>query len=99
MDLHQKSLRIGAAALVCALLLRFFSGSVPQTLLRGLATPENLSFLLYLETGRMLRMVRPEVTAATEPEETAPPPVTLSPALAVFAPEDEALVEVNSVCG
>ena len=52
MDLHEKSLRVGAAAVVCALLLRLFAAGMPQQLLTQLANPENLALLLYLETGQ-----------------------------------------------
>ena len=99
MDLHEKSLRVGAAAVVCALLLRLFAAGMPQQLLTQLANPENLALLLYLETGQVLRLGLRE-TQPTLPSETQPPRETEpAPVLPVFAQEDAALVGVNSVCG
>lgn len=64
--------------------------------------------MLYLETGRVVRPAQPQ--APDPPVQDIPPQETQmqdaetptepkEPVQAVFAPEDAALVEVNSVCG
>lgn len=83
MDHHQRALRTGAAALLLAISLRLFSGGIFQPL--NLTVPTNLlSFLLYLQTGRIVRLPRPTqpptptqtvVSPTTEPPETQPPVV------------------------
>lgn len=107
MDLEQKVLRTGAAAILCAIGLRLLSGGLPEKLVSFLTSPETAAFVLYLETGRV---IRPEVPAAetTQPpettgtslstEQTAPPAVT-RPVLPVFSPGDAESVELVNVCG
>jgi stage II sporulation protein P len=83
MDHHQRALRTGAAALLLAISLRLFSGGIFQPL--NLTVPTNLlTFLLYLQTGRIVRLPRPTqpptptqtvVSPTTEPPETQPPVV------------------------
>ena len=83
MDHHQRALRTGAAALLLAISLRLFSGGIFQPL--NLTVPTNLlSFMLYLQTGRIVRLPRPTqpptptqtvVSPTTEPPETQPPVV------------------------
>lgn len=84
MDHYQRALRAGAAAIVLAISLRLFGGGIFQPLLQIRKDPDLLSFLLYLQTGRLVRIgARPEVTEPSlaptqppviEPEVTAPPP-------------------------
>lgn len=107
MDMEKWCLRVGAAAVIGAILLRLSSGGVLGTVVEALSTPEALSVMLYLETGRVVRPVQPQLpeeetqsTAPEETQETVPPEQALQePVQAVFAAEDAALVEVNSVCG
>ena len=83
MDHHQRALRTGAAALLLAISLRLFSGGIFQPL--NLTVPTNLlSFMLYLQTGRIVRLPRPTqpptptqtvVSPTSEPPETQPPVV------------------------
>lgn len=102
---EKQALRIGAAALLCALLLRLFTSGTFAQAVSALSSPELISFVLYLETGRLYRPVVPEDATTPEtveqtqtlPEETLPE--IDAPAQAVFAPEDALLVDVNSVCG
>ncbi len=101
---EKRSLQIGAAALLCALLLRLFTSSAFAQAVSALSSPELISFALYLETGRLYRPVIPEEVTAPETvaqpdlptEETLPENASVQ---AVFAPEDALLVDVNSVCG
>ena len=86
MDLEQKVLRAGAAAVICALGLRLLSGGLPGKILSFLTSPEAAAFVLYLETGRA---VRPEAAV----------PETTQPVLPVFSREDAEEVELLNVCG
>ena len=55
MDYHRQSLRIGAAAILCALVLRLGTGGFFQPIADFLTQPNITSFLIYLETGRIVR--------------------------------------------
>lgn len=55
MDHQQWSLRVGAAVILCALALRLAAAGVFQPLADFLAQPNIASFLIYLETGRIVR--------------------------------------------
>lgn len=113
MELERRSLRVGAAVIVCAILVRLVSGGAVDAMVRALTSPEAAAVLLYLETGRVVRPVEPqpptEPASTTEPAQTqTAPPETTAPteqpkqeeqAVAVFNSSDAALVEVNSVCG
>lgn len=107
MDWEKWCLRAGAAAVIGAILLRLCSGGVLGTVAEALSSPEALSVMLYLETGRVVRPVQPQLpqaeeenTATGDTQATEPPEQELrEPVQAVFAEADAALVEVNSVCG
>lgn len=112
MDWERKSLRVGAAVIACAIIMRLFSSGALSAMVDAMTDPGVMSVLMYLETGRVVRNVEPqeptasaETTAPTEtvpPETTAPVPVQdpdQQQAVAVFNPADAALVEVNSACG
>ena len=80
MDLEKQSLRVGAAVILCALLLRLAAGGMFLPVVRFFSQPNIASLLIYLETGRIVRFSDSlGVTtvfvpaAATEPEETEPP--------------------------
>lgn len=108
MDMEKWCLRMGAAAVVCAILLRLSSGSALGAVVEALSSPEAVAVMLYLETGRVVRPAQPQAPAP--PAQDLPPQETLTqdvetptqpkePVQVVFAPGDAALVEVNSVCG
>ncbi len=100
MDLEKRSLRVGAAVLGCALLFRLLCGSGFATVVQALSQPEVASFLLYMETGRVLRLSEPQATAPPEETENAVPETTLpEPEKAVFSQEDAALVSVRDYTG
>ena len=108
MNWEKWCLRVGAAAVCCAILLRMSSGSMLEKVVQTLSSQEALATMLFLETGRVFRPAQsqpstepteePTQPAQTEPTqaETAPREETVQ---AVFAEVDAALVEVNSVCG
>ena len=108
MDIQRRSLQMGAAAIACAILLRLGSSGVFGTLVEALSSPEAMSVLLYLETGRVVRVDSLQQTEPTKPtqeqteEEETVAPTTVpeeEETVAVFAQEDAELVSVNSVCG
>lgn len=55
MTQQQKSLRIGIAALLCALVCRFYTPGILDPLVRFLTKPDTVAFLIYTETGRNVR--------------------------------------------
>ena len=55
MDHQQWSLRMGASVIVCALLLRLTAAGFWAPVAEFLAKPNIASFLIYLETGRIVR--------------------------------------------
>lgn len=74
MDLQRKSLRLGAAAILCAMVFRFFSCGVLDSVVSWLTQPHIAAFLTYLETGRDVRFsVSQEVFSDGFVE--SPPPV------------------------
>lgn len=55
MDHQQSSLRMGACVIICALLLRLTASGFFQPVAEFLAKPNIAAFLIYLETGRIVR--------------------------------------------
>lgn len=55
MDHHGWSLRVGAGVILCALLLRLTATGFFQPVAEFFAKPNIVSFLIYLETGRIVR--------------------------------------------
>lgn len=112
MDMQKWSLRVGAAALLCALAFRLGGSGALQTAAQALTAPKTMSLMLFLESGRILRSRPAQVQESAQsspdeqPEETLPlsaqPQQTVDSAVdtpAVFRQEDSRLVEVNSYCG
>lgn len=63
MDHDRQTLRIGAAAILCALVLRLGAGGFFQPIADFLTDPKIASFLIYLETGRIVRFSQSSATA------------------------------------
>ena len=93
MDHQKRALQLGAAAIAFALFLRLLGSAV--TIARGIfQDPQVLSFVVFLQTGRVVRYPQAATTAPTEPQApsepeqevitTLPPP----PVRPVFNPED-----------
>ena len=73
MEDYRRSLRVGAAAIVCALVFRAGSMGLPGKLLRWLRSPEFAALSLYTETSRDVRQEPSrEVFASYPPESGAP---------------------------
>ena len=73
MDHQQWSLRVGASVILCALLLRLSAAGVFDPLVNFLAQPKISSFLVYLETGRIVRFSASEALAAVFSPESPEP--------------------------
>ena len=96
MDLEKQSLRMGAAVILCALVLRLAAGGFFSPVIRLFSQPNIASLLIYLETGRIVRFSDSSGAAtvfvpatATEPEETEPP------ALPMFTAEEGRAVDIR----
>ena len=103
MNNQQKSLRIGAAVILFAIALRFFSSSFAADFS---ALQQNFSLtklLLYAGTGRVYSLAEPDPPppAETQPEPTQTPtePVPEEPVQAVFSQEDAILVSLKNYPG
>lgn len=96
MDWEQRSLRLCAAVLTLALLLRLCAGGLPGVLGQALEDPQVASFLVYLHTGRSVRLPARLPNALSAPAEDAvnPPTVPADEAPA-FAADEADLVEIT----
>ena len=100
MEPEKKSLRVGALVIACAILLRLLSGGAWDQLAGQLTKPRLAAVLLFLETGRVVRLG--SASSQTEPVSDVSEQITEQadpPAKAVFAQSDALLVEVNSTSG
>lgn len=99
MDIEKWSLRVGAMALAVAVLFRLGSAGVFQSAVQALATPETLAVVMFLESGRVVRLAAEEEPRPSEAVEEKQEIPQNAVAQAVFAEADAGLVEVNSYCG
>ena len=101
MDIEKWSLRIGTAALLFAVVLRLGVSGVFGKALEMLRTPEAVSTILFLETGRMVYAATPHAVSQPYQPVTITPsvPEAEEPAVPVFVPEDANLVKIKNVCG
>lgn len=107
MNHQQRSLRAGASVILCALLLRLGTTGFFQPVAEFLAKPNIASFLIYLETGRIVRFSPsspvlevfeyespvPDFALETIPEFTQPPETEPPP------PQTEPAATLPSFCG
>lgn len=93
MDWHGKSIRMGAFVIAMAVLLRLWAGGAFERLREVLLSPAVGSFLIYLETGRVVRPLPDPTVDATEP--TAPQQETLPVSAPRFSADDAELVYVR----
>ena len=99
MDSYRRSLRMGAAVILCALVLRFGNLGLPQKLTNLLQNPDILSFLIYLETGRNVRFSPSLEKESNFAGESPPPMLPTEPELPAFSAEDGAAVAVYNLSG
>ena len=99
MDLREKAARMGAAAVAAALALRLLAGGAVQGLARWLTRPETQAFLVYLETGRIVRF-SPSLGEIGDfsGESPAPGEKPYEEAAPVFTAEDAAAVKMTYSC-
>ena len=99
--MEQKILRVSTLMITGALLLRLLSGSAAGNLLHMTLSPEVAGWMIFLQTGRLVRPADISFSPApTEPAETLPEP-TLPPeqpqqTLPVFSADDAAQLAINS---
>ena len=101
MDNQQRTLRVGATALACAIVFKLLSGGLPERLSRWLSDPEKQSFLLYLETGRVVRPtenVPPVVTQPLPTEIPTVPPAVQTVAIPSFSAADMSDIQIRYSC-
>ncbi len=100
MDQERRSLRLGAAIIVCAVVLRLAATGFFSPLTLALARPEVLSLVTYLETGRVVRPAEIPTATATVPTPT-PAATTAAPSRAapVFSAQDAEKVEIKDEIG
>ena len=94
MDWERRNMRFCAGVLICAAALRLMAGGALIPVGRALEDPGAVSFLVYLQTGRVVRQM-PEPVPESLPQlrETAPPE------LPAFQASDAELVKLDDNCG
>ena len=98
MDQYQRTLRAGAAALACAIVFRLLSGGLPDKLQHWLSDPEHQSFLLYLETGRVVHPSEDPPTPTQPSPVPTDPPVVQTLAIPSFSASDMSEIEIRYSC-
>ena len=107
MDHQQRSLRFGAGVIICAMLLRLTATGFFQPVVEFFAKPNIASFLIYLETGRIVRFSQSSDVLEVFAYESALPDFALQLAAAmpeeivppVFAASDAEGVEFKNSAG
>lgn len=99
MDQQQRSLGIGSVLIMTAVILRLLGTGALEPLAAVLEEPETASFLLYLETGRVVRPTEATLTEPTNPPtappETQPTAATQPEQVYCFSAADASLVDVR----
>lgn len=93
---ERRSLQIGAAVIVCALILRLLGSGIADRLISGLQQPQTIATLLFFSTGRM---AQPVVLQLEPAEETAPETTQPPEEKPVFSPADTALLQLRDTSG
>lgn len=101
MDHHRQVIRMGAAVILVAVFLRLLGGGFFRPIETLLQNSRVQSFLIYLQTGRIVRLPEP-VPAPTAPDNTGSdtPNITEPPqdTLPVFSAEDLEAISVSYLC-
>lgn len=95
MDWEQRCIRLCAAVLICAVVLRLWVGGALVPVGQALQSPAAASFLVYLQTGRVVRTL-PEPTDRAQPLPAEEPPAAKA---AAFTAAEVSLVTVDDSCG
>ncbi len=99
MNTYQRALRIGAGAIALALLLRLGASGFFAPLADLLKSEGFCSFLLYLETGRIVRFSPSLEESAKFAGESPAPSLSAQIRLPVFSPEDANALKIWNVAG
>ena len=99
MDTHHRALRMGLWVILGALLFRLLTTGFFDPLVKLLQREEFCSFLLYLETGRIVRFSPSLEEGSVFAGESPPPSHSVQRALPVFLPEDAEGVEIWNAAG
>jgi len=92
MDWEQRCIRVCAAMVAAAIAIRLWAGGALLPLGRVLASDEAASFLVYLHTGRVVRMVPEEPEPVPQPTQAEPAPVS-------FSAQDAEALSIDDECG
>lgn len=99
MNAQKTAIRASSALIAFAIFLRLLGGGFFVPAAAALQNERLLSLLIFLETGRVVRLPREEAptepTSQTHPTEPAPPPQQPEYPKAEFSPEDVAAVPVD----
>lgn len=95
MDWEQRCIRLCAAVLICAVVLRLWSAGALAPVGQALQNEQAASFLMYLQTGRVVRRVPEPEVIPTQPQ-AAP---IREPEAPRFTAEDVSLIKVDNECG
>lgn len=95
MEWEQRCIRLCAAVLICAVVLRLWSAGALAPVGRALQSRQAASFLIYLQTGRVVRQV-PEPEIHPPVVETVPVRV---PEIPRFTAEEASGIAVDNNCG
>lgn len=101
--MEQKVLRVSAVVIAGALVLRLVSGGILGNLLNFALSPETASWMIFLQTGRVVRPATITFTPdPTVPDTPVPPPTEKpdapqAPVLPVFSRSDAENIAIN--CG
>ncbi len=96
MNIHQRALRIGAGAIALALALRLISSGAFADLLQN---EDFFSFLIYLETGRVVRFSPSLEETGKFAGESPAPSLSSQIRLPVYSREDAAALRIWNVAG
>ena len=95
MDWEQRCIRLCATVLICAVVLRLWSAGALAPVGQALQSEQAASFLMYLQTGRVVRRVPEPEVHGTQPQ-TEP---VREPEIPRFTAEDVSLIDVDNECG
>lgn len=98
MNQEGKALRIGAAVILCAVVLKLYFLGIFQPVFNKLGSAQAVSLALYLQTGRIVRPPEPERPEFSPSSPSVPPlpepKVPEKPEIPVFTQEDAENVEI-----
>ena len=96
--MNLRALRVGAAAIGCALIFRLFASGLPEKLLSRLTEPETVAFLVYMETGRDVRFSPSQEAFSVDFVESPPPAAQPATEAALPAFSDPGQIDMYYAC-